>query len=89
MCDSSSSINESELKKSQASSLNIRIYQDVSYGEINGVFWVRKHQKPVGPWIISHIGITIFVIFNKFSRTTRLLFFDKLKLVFDKKMLCE
>ena len=45
-------------------------------------FWLRKCQKSVGPWTIS---ISQFVIFNKCSPTTRITFFDKLEVVFDKK----
>ena len=45
-------------------------------------FWVRKCHKSVGPWTIP---VSQFVIFNKCSPNTRIQFFDKLKVVFDKK----
>jgi hypothetical protein len=45
-------------------------------------FWVRKCQKSVISWTLS---VSQFIIFNKYSRTTCLTFFDKLKVVIVKK----
>ena len=45
-------------------------------------FWVRKYQKSIGP---STISVSQLVIFNQFGPTTRIIYFDKLKVVFDKK----